>query len=86
MSVVDYQARAQTSNQANVGLLTAFLKLWRMSRIKYTSSQSVVPLSLIFMESGTYRVANFGVQQQLCGVSGLQPLQVLESVAERLEI
>jgi hypothetical protein len=49
-------------------------------------SQSVIPLSLIFKESWTYCVAYFGVQRQSGGVSGIQPLQVLESMAWRLKI
>ena len=43
--------------------------------------QPVIPLSLIINESGMHRVADFIVQQQSCGVNGLQPLQVLESMA-----
>jgi hypothetical protein len=45
-----------------------------------------IPLSLIFKECRTYRIVNFGLQQQSCGVNELQPLQVLESVSWRLEI
>jgi hypothetical protein len=39
-----------------------------------------VPLSIIFTESGTHRVDNFGVLQQSRGVQGLQALSILESI------
>ena len=48
---------------------------------RVTQVQPVIPLSLIINESGMHRVADFIVQQQSCGVNGLQPLQVLESMA-----
>ena len=47
-----------------------------------TQVQPVIQLSLIINQSTrTHRVADFIVQQQSCGVNGLQPLQVLESKA-----
>ena len=48
---------------------------------RVTQVQPVIPLGLIINESRMHRVADFLVQQQSCGVNGLQPLQVLESMA-----
>ena len=48
---------------------------------RVTQVQPVIQLSLIINESRMHLVADFIVQQQSCGVNGLQPLKVLESMS-----
>jgi hypothetical protein len=63
---------------------TVFTTLWRVPVVNiffYCLSNchdfvTVIPFSPSINECRTHRVANFGVQQQTCGVNGFQPLQV----------
>jgi hypothetical protein len=73
---------------------TVFTTLWRVPVVNILFNclsnchdlVTVIPLSPSINECRTHHVANFGVQQQTCGVNGFQPLQVLESMAWWLEI